>query len=324
MPQVPAYDFRGAKGEPATLPDDWFAERVSEGALYQALRTYLANQRQGTASTRTRGEVMGSGAKPWRQKGTGRARAGTRTSPIWRGGGTTFGPTPRDYRQRLPRQVARLALRSAFRLKLDRNAVFAFELESFERPQTGRLARALDGLPGEREVLLLTAGYDENLFLSGRNIPGLTMKQFKDVTAYEVLRHSLVLVDPRAASQSGAEEGTADSELEKLEPGGVREDEQVERPAQAGAESEPGAMRGGRGGQSHRARSRAARGSARPAKAATGERQGAAKRAKTTRAPKRSGAKRSTGTGRGPAKAAAKKSAGSRPAKRGGSKKKGR
>ncbi len=201
MPQVPAYDFTGGRLETAALPDEWFAERVSAGAVHQAVRVYLANQRQGTASTLTRGRVSGSGAKPWRQKGTGRARAGTRTSPLWAGGGVIFGPEPRDHHQRLPKGLRRLALRSALRAKLDEGALAVVRLEAFDRPRTTRLARALGAIRGAaekgREVLLLTAGYEENLFLSGRNIAGLTMKQFRDVTAYEVLRHSLVLIEDR-------------------------------------------------------------------------------------------------------------------------------
>jgi large subunit ribosomal protein L4 len=169
--------------------------------VHQAVRVYLANQRQGTASTKTRGEVSGSGAKPWRQKGTGRARAGTRTSPLWTGGGIIFGPEPRDHHQRLPKALRRLALRSVLRARLDEGALAVVSLEAFDRPRTARLARALAAIRGAaekgREVLLLTAGYEENLFLSGRNVPGLTMKQFRDVTAYEVLRHSLVLIEDR-------------------------------------------------------------------------------------------------------------------------------
>ncbi|MBA2564782.1 MAG: 50S ribosomal protein L4 [Gemmatimonadetes bacterium] len=213
MPQVPGYDLSGAQGAPVTLPDEWFAERVSRGALYQAVRAYEANQRQGTAATLTRGMVSGSTAKPWRQKGTGRARAGTRKSPIWTGGGITFGPHPRDHRQKVPRGLRRLALRSALRQKLDEDALFAVTLDPFDRPRTARLARALGSITDGRAVLLLTAGYDENLHLSGRNIERLTLKQLKDVTAYEVIRASVVLIETAAlegglgwlASGAGAE-----------------------------------------------------------------------------------------------------------------------
>jgi large subunit ribosomal protein L4 len=212
MPQVPAYDFAGGRRDAVALPDDWFAERVSPGTVHQAVRAYLANQRQGTASTKTRGEVSGSGAKPWRQKGTGRARAGTRTSPIWTGGGTIFGPEPRDHRQRLPKGLRRLALRSVLRARLDDGALAVVGLEAFDQPRTARLAKAVAAIRGAaekgREVLLLTAGYEENLFLSGRNIPGLTMKRFRDVTAYEVLRHSLILIEDRVLS-AGSDAATS-------------------------------------------------------------------------------------------------------------------
>lgn len=204
MPDVPAYDANGSARGSASLPDDWFAERVSEAALYQSVRAFEANQRQGTASTLTRSAMSGSGAKPWRQKGTGRARAGTRKSPLWTGGGIIFGPSPRDYRQRIPKGVRRLALRSALRQKLDDGALFVVELEPFGEPRTARLARTLAAIGGGRDVLLLTTRFDRNLFLSGRNIERLTMKQFKDVTAYEVLRHSVVLLDAALLSTGEA------------------------------------------------------------------------------------------------------------------------
>lgn len=222
MPQVPAYDSSGAERGPVSLPDAWFAERVSEGALFQAVRAFQANQRQGTASTLSRSAVSGSTAKPWRQKGTGRARAGTRKSPLWKGGGIIFGPTPRDHRQKVPKAVRRLALRSALRQKLDENALRVVELEPLEAPRTARLARALATVTDGRDALLLTAGYDENLALSSRNIPRLTVKQLKDVSAYDVLRHSIVLIEAgaaRAAESDQDETGAAGAaEAEEREP----------------------------------------------------------------------------------------------------------
>jgi large subunit ribosomal protein L4 len=218
MPQVPALDFGGAQRPPVTLPDSWFAERVSEGAIYQTVRAYQASQRQGTASTLSRSEVSRSKSKPWRQKGTGRARAGTRTSPIFVGGGVAFGPTPRDHRQKLPKRVRQLALRSALRQKLDENALFVVSLEAFDRPRTARLARALGDISDAREVLLLTAGYDDNLFRSGRNIARLTMKQFKDVNAYEVLRHSVVLIEAGVVDGAGELEDESTEAADRQAP----------------------------------------------------------------------------------------------------------
>ncbi|MFN2431391.1 MAG: 50S ribosomal protein L4 [Gemmatimonadota bacterium] len=218
MPRVPAYEFGGAQADPVTLPDAWFAERVSEGALWQTVRAYEANQRQGTSATLTRSVVSGAKSKPWRQKGTGRARAGTRTSPLWSGGGVVFGPHPRDHRQKLPKRVRRLALRSALRQKLDEEAVFVVRLDAFDKPSTARLSRALAAITEGRRVLLLTARFDENLFLSGRNIGRLTMKQLKDVTAYEVLRASVVLIeadalegDPLPGLHDGADDVDAET-----------------------------------------------------------------------------------------------------------------
>jgi large subunit ribosomal protein L4 len=198
MPEVPAFEFSGAKAAPVAFPDAWFAERPSEAAIWQAVRASQANRRQGTASTLTRSVVAGSKAKPWKQKGTGRARAGTRTSPIFTGGGIVFGPHPRDHRQRVPKQLRRLALRSALRQKLDEGAILALRLETFEKPQTSRLARALSAITDAPRVLLLTAAHDENLWLSGRNEARLTMKQAKDVNAEDVLRASVVVVEAGA------------------------------------------------------------------------------------------------------------------------------
>jgi large subunit ribosomal protein L4 len=216
VPEVPAFEFSGAKAAPVAVPDAWFAERPSQAAIWQAVRAAQANRRQGTSSTLTRSVVSGSKSKPWKQKGTGRARAGTRTSPIFTGGGIVFGPHPRDHRQRVPKQLRRLALRSALRQKLDEGAILALRLEPFEKPQTARLARALGAITDAPRVLLLTAAHDENLWLSGRNVARLTMKQAKDVNAEDVLRASVVLVEAGArlpaledASEDGPEQPPA-------------------------------------------------------------------------------------------------------------------
>src|SRR5882762_751813 len=132
----------GEKGETA-LPDALFAQQVHEHLLWLSVKRHLGNQRQGTAKVKTRGEVSGGGRKPWRQKGTGRARAGSNTSPLWPGGGRAFGPKPRDYRTELPKSQRRQALASALSLKAGENAVQVLESIAFDAPKTSAMAQLL-------------------------------------------------------------------------------------------------------------------------------------------------------------------------------------
>ena len=137
------YGIDGQERREITLADEVFNTRVSTGSIYHAIRNELANQRVGTASTKTRSEVRGSGTKPWRQKGTGRARAGTRQSPLWVGGGVVFGPKPRDYSYRLPRKIKRLAMRSILSQKQLENRLKVVEDFSIDGGKTRELARIL-------------------------------------------------------------------------------------------------------------------------------------------------------------------------------------
>lgn len=186
----------------ATLAPSIFGIEPNRGALYEAVKVYLGNRRQGTASTRGRSEGRGGGAKPWRQKGTGRARAGTVRSPLWVGGGTTFGPKPRAYRSALPKKVNRLARRSALSLQAREGNIRVVEELTFDEPKTKRMVSILDllGLKGKK-VLFLTAKADENLLKSCRNIPNLTVKPARDVPAYDVLNCEVVLMTRSALAQ---------------------------------------------------------------------------------------------------------------------------
>jgi large subunit ribosomal protein L4 len=167
--------------------------------LHQAVRTFLNNQRQGTAATKTRSFVSGGNQKPWKQKGTGRARAGSSRSPLWRGGGIVFGPSPRDYRTDIPRKVRLLARRSAFNARAATGDLFVVEPLAFEHPKTGQLVELLGKLGvNERKVLILTHGVHEAVYLSSRNLPRVDVMNYAEATAYDVLWADVVVVEEGA------------------------------------------------------------------------------------------------------------------------------
>ena len=198
MAEASRYTMAGSASGKVHLPDEWFGAKVNKSALYQATRAQRTNDRSGTASTLTKALVRGGGAKPWRQKGTGRARAGSNRSPLWKGGGTIFGPTPKHWHERVPQKVRRIAFASALSDKAAEGQVRVVELETFDQPKTQRLVKALAGWDAEGKVLLLTRGYDDNLFKSGRNVAGLTVKKFNDASALDVVRHDVVAVEDGA------------------------------------------------------------------------------------------------------------------------------
>jgi large subunit ribosomal protein L4 len=189
----------GKAGSARTLPADPFDGVVHEESLHAAVKAQLANRRQGTAAAKTRSQVSGGGRKPWRQKGTGRARVGTIRSPIWRGGGVVFPPTPRSYRIDLPKKVRRLAKRSAFNARAAEDRVIVLEDLAMESPKTRELARLLDKLGiAEEKVLILTAGRRQNVFLSARNLPNVEVRPYGDESAYDVLFADSILIEESA------------------------------------------------------------------------------------------------------------------------------
>jgi large subunit ribosomal protein L4 len=197
----------GSASGKVQLPDEWFGAEINKSALYQATRAQRTNDRSGTASTLTKALVRGGGAKPWRQKGTGRARAGSNRSPLWKGGGTIFGPLPKDWHERVPQKVRRIAFASALSSRAAGGHVRVVELEAFDQPKTQRLVKALAGWEAEGKVLLLTRGYDDNLYRSGRNVAGLTVKKFSDASALDVLRHDVIAVEDGAWDSRPAPKG---------------------------------------------------------------------------------------------------------------------
>ncbi len=186
------------KGE-VEVPDEIFASPIREGVVWEVVRNYLANQRQGTAKTKTRGEVSGGGRKPWAQKHTGRARHGSIRSPIWVGGGVVFGPKPRDYSYTVPKKKKRLALISSLSAKMQEGGIIFLEDFSLAQPKTKEMVAILKNLSCEKEkTLLLLPAITKEVKLSGRNIPNFKCLLAKDLNAYEVLNHQRLIFTQEA------------------------------------------------------------------------------------------------------------------------------
>ena len=197
--EAAAYTAQGAERESVTLPKALFDGTVNMPVMHQAVKAYLANQRQGNASTKIRKYVSGGNQKPWKQKGTGRARQGSIRAPQWVGGGTVFGPIPRSYAQYVPRQVRQLARKSAFNARARENAIFVIDGFAFESPKTKQLVDLIARLGvADQKVLILTEGVKQNVFLSGRNLPRVHVMPYADVSTYHILWSDVVLIESGA------------------------------------------------------------------------------------------------------------------------------
>ena len=206
MLDAPHFSPAGSRKGSTALPEAFFDGTVHEASLHQAVTTYLANQRQGTHMTKTRSFVSGGNQKPWKQKGTGRARAVSTRSPLWPGGGTTFGPQPRDYRLGIPRKLKQLARKSALNARASEGALFVVERFDLESPKTARVVELLEAMEvGGKKALLLTHGLSQALVLSARNIPHVNVLPYQDASAYDVLWADVVIVEEGALSGEPAE-----------------------------------------------------------------------------------------------------------------------
>ena len=192
--EVPVYDLSGAVVGKTELNETVFGQPFNEGLVHQAIVRYLANQRVGTASTLRRGEVSGGGKKPWRQKGTGRARQGSTRAPHWRGGGVVFGPHPRDYRQEMPVKMRRLALRCALSQRVREDGLRVLQELPVERPRTKTVAQILSSFGATQGALLVTPEVDRNVYLSARNLPGTATSFVDQLNIYDVMRHPVILM----------------------------------------------------------------------------------------------------------------------------------
>lgn len=201
MPTVELLNMRGEQIGEIELHPGIFAREVKMSLIHDVVRMLLNNRRLGTASTKTRGQVSGGGRKPWRQKGTGRARHGSIRSPIWKGGGTVFGPKPRDYRYLLPKKVRRAALYSALSAKLQDNQLTVLDEIKLDQPKTKEIARMLQNLQVHGKALLVTAVPDENVYRSGRNIPGVKTVVARQLNVLDIINHDrLILTKDAVAS----------------------------------------------------------------------------------------------------------------------------
>jgi large subunit ribosomal protein L4 len=199
MARAKVYDFKGDFKGSMDLPDDLFSTPVNKAVLYDAVRMYQANRRSGSAKAKGRSEVNYSGSKPYRQKGTGRARSGTRRSPIWRGGGVTFGPKPRNYRYSINKKMKRTALLSALSDKSNSENIVVVEDISIDTPKTKTFVDFLkaSGLEGKR-VLFVSDTFDDNTYRSMRNIAGVDFILARSLNAYEILRTETLLFTRKA------------------------------------------------------------------------------------------------------------------------------
>ncbi|MCK5515525.1 MAG: 50S ribosomal protein L4 [Desulfobulbaceae bacterium] len=173
--------------------DTIFGVEVNTSVLHDVVRMQRANRRSGNASTKTRGEVRGGGAKPWRQKGTGRARAGTNNSPIWRGGGTTFGPKPRDYSYQLPKKVKRLALRMAISARMDEGNLVIVDQMTMETPRTKEFVNIMKNFD-YADCLIVTDQQDTNIQLSARNAVGYKILPVAGLNVFDILKYSKLML----------------------------------------------------------------------------------------------------------------------------------
>jgi len=201
MPQTILFDKTGKNVGKVELSDALFAAPVNAAVLHQVVTAQLAGRRTGTADTRTRGEIRGGGKKPYRQKGTGRARQGTRTAPHYRGGGVVFGPHPRSYEQRLPRKMKRLALRGALTAKLGDEAIKVIDTFALEAIKTRDLAAVLGALEARGRILVVAPGRDERLELSARNLPTVEIILADSLNVVDLLKADLVLIEQPALAR---------------------------------------------------------------------------------------------------------------------------
>jgi large subunit ribosomal protein L4 len=192
--QVPVYNLQGETVGETELRDDVFAAPINQAVMHQALVRQLANARQGTHKTRGRSEVSGGGRKPWRQKGTGRARHGSIRAPQWRGGGTVFGPQPRSYRQRMPRKMRRLALRSALSVKAAEEHILVVDNLALPEPKTKVMQDVLERLVPEASVLILLADRNEEVERSARNLPWVKILRAQYLNVRDLLGYDYVIM----------------------------------------------------------------------------------------------------------------------------------
>jgi large subunit ribosomal protein L4 len=222
--EAAAYTSLGTARERVSLPAPLFDGTINMPVMHRAVKAYLTNQRQGNASTKTRGEVMGGNQKPWKQKGTGRARQGSSRAPHWPGGGTAFGPRPKSYDEVVPAKMRVLARKSALNARARENSIFIIDAFAWTAPRTKTLVALLDRMGvSDDKVLVLTDGSKSNVYLSSRNLRNVQVLPYRDVSTYHILWSDAVLIEAAAIGQTLApvaekEAGPAKAKARKVAP----------------------------------------------------------------------------------------------------------
>ena len=201
MATVTMLTMAGSEAGSLELNDKVFAIEPNEFAVQAGIKNYLANQRQGTQSAKTRGEVRGGGRKPFRQKGTGRHRQGHSTDPSQVGGGVVFAPKPRDYRYTLPRKLRKLAMLSALSAKLQDKELIVLDSISFEEPKTKEMIKVLENVKAAKKALIVTDAKNENVIKSAANIPGVATTTATQINVYEILNHTSLILTKDAVTK---------------------------------------------------------------------------------------------------------------------------
>jgi large subunit ribosomal protein L4 len=212
MYKAPYYKADGKKGRARKLPETLFDGVVNDSVMHQVVKAYLSNQRQGTSSAKTRGEVEGGNSKPWKQKGTGRARQGSIRSVQWKGGGIAFPPRPHSWRLEVPKKIRSLARRSALNDRAQNDKVVIADMPKAEKPKTRDLVEFLRGLGAAGKVLVLTDGKNEQVYLSSRNAPSISVLPFGEESVYDVLWSETVVIERSALDRDGAAEAEESSD----------------------------------------------------------------------------------------------------------------
>jgi large subunit ribosomal protein L4 len=274
-----AYTAGGTERERVDLPGELFDGTVNMPVMHQAVKAYLGNQRLGLAYTKTRGLVTGGNQKPWKQKGTGRARQGSRRAPHFVGGGTVFGPTGRKYNQTVPRQVRALARKSALNARAREDALIVIDNFNYDKPSTKQVVSLLGALGvTDKKVLILTDGMKPNVFLSGRNLQRTHVMPYADVSTYHVLWSDVVLVESNAL---GYELETVEEKPRAARPKSATKSRGAEKAARKTAKAEA------KSASAHKTARKAAKAAGKSAKP-----KAAAKSAKKTSAKKSAGKKK--------------------------------
>ena len=201
MPKVALYNIEGKEVGEIELKDEIFAVEISNAALHMTVKNYLANQRQGTQSTKNRTEVSGGGAKPWKQKGTGRARQGSIRAPQWKGGGVALGPKPRDYSYTLNKKTRRLALKSALSAKVSENNIIVVDKLAMDEIKTKSFVKIMENLKIDTKAFFVTGAKEVNLIASANNVPGVKTAVVDTINTYDVLNHTKLVIEASAVTK---------------------------------------------------------------------------------------------------------------------------